>query len=400
VANKAPLKILRIVTRLNIGGPAQHVVFLTEGLNHGEFESKLTFGALDSDEGDMSYLARAKGISVEEMACLSNGAGPLGNLRALVALYRLIRREKPDVVHLHLLKARFFGGIAAKAARVPFIVETFHGDLFSGYYGYFKTQAILAAERFLGHFVVDRVVAISHRVKENVLLHYVAPARKIEVVLLGLELDQFRSSSSARGELRRELGVGPGERLVGMVGRMVPIKGHRYFLAAACEVLRASSQVRFVLVGDGNLRADLEAECRRLGIDRSVVFLGWRRDLARIYADLDIVALSSLNEGTPVSLIEAMAAGRATVATDVGGVSDVVEDGVTGLLVPAKQPKALAEAILRLLGDDALRTSLGERAIASVYPRYDVSRLIQDTKNLYLNSLRTQSQVAGVEFER
>jgi len=235
-------------------------------------------------------------------------------------------------------------------------------------------------------------VAISQRVKENVVRHRVAPARKIEVVPLGLELDQFRSSSSARGELRRELGVGAEERLVGMVGRMVPIKGHSYFLEAAREVLPAYPKARFVLVGDGNLRADLEAECRRLGIDRSVVFLGWRRDLARIYADLDIVALSSLNEGTPVSLIEAMAAGRATVATDVGGVPDVVEDGVTGLLVPAKQPKALAEAILRLLGDDALRASLGERAMASVYPKYDVSRLIEDTKNLYLKLIEADDR--------
>jgi glycosyltransferase involved in cell wall biosynthesis len=136
----------------------------------------------------------------------------------------------------------------------------------------------------------------------------------------------------------------------------------------------------------------LELECRRLGIDRSVIFLGWRRDLGRIYADLDIVALSSLNEGTPVSLIEAMAAGRATVATNVGGVSDVVEDGVTGLLVPSKQSRALAGAILRLLQDDALRETLGKRAMASVYPKYDVSRLIEDTKSLYLNLLQAQDR--------
>jgi glycosyltransferase involved in cell wall biosynthesis len=390
--NERSLKILRIITRLNIGGPAQHVVFLTEGLNSGLFHSKLTFGAIDSNEGDMSYLAQAKGIAVEEVACLRNGAGLLRNLQAVLQLYRLIRREKPNVVHLHLLKARFLAGVAAKAARVPLILETFHGDLFSDYYGYLKTQAILMAERFLGHLIMDRVVAISQRVKENVIRHHVAPARKIEVVPLGLELDQFRRCSVARGELRQELGIDAEERLVGMVGRMVPIKGHSYFLQAAREVLLAYPRVRFVLVGDGHLRRDLELECRRLGIDRSVIFLGWRRDLGRIYADLDIVALSSLNEGTPVSLIEAMAAGRATVATNVGGVSDVVEDGVTGLLVPSKQSRALAGAILRLLQDDALRETLGKRAMASVYPKYDVSRLIEDTKSLYLNLLQAQDR--------
>jgi len=382
---KRSLKILRIITRLNIGGPAQHAVFLTVGLNNGLLQSKLVFGAVDQSEGDMSYLARGNGIAFTEIGSLKNEAGFLGNLRAFLQLYQLILREKPDLVHLHLLKARFLGGLAARVAGVPLVLETLHGDLFTDYYGYFKTQAILMAERLLGHLIMDKVIAISGGVKESILRSRIASASKVEVIPLGLELEKFMTRPQLAGELRRELGIQEGNRLVGIVGRMVPIKGHRNFLQAASEVLRSCSNVRFVLVGDGLLRREMEMECQLLGITEAVTFLGWRRDLDKIYADLDMVVMSSLNEGTPVSLIEAMAAGKAVVATRVGGVPDVVEDGKTGLLVPPKDPKALADAILRLLNDGDLRRSLGERARVSVFPKYDVSRLVQDMKDFYLN---------------
>lgn len=382
--NHRPLTILRIITRLNVGGPAQHVAFLVGGLNNGLFQSKLAFGVVDRDEGDMSYLARENGIAFTEIACLKNEAGVVGNLKAFLQLYRLIRKEMPDFVHLHLLKARFLGGLAAKAAGVPVVLETLHGDLFTGYYGFFKTQAILMAERILGHLVVDRVLAVSETVKKHILHLRIASAEKVEVIPLGLELKKFMHRPTLPGKLREELGIQGSNQLVGMVGRIVPIKGHRYFLQAAREVLRVQPKTSFVLVGDGVLRESLELECRQLGIHESVAFLGWRRDLNPLYADMDVVVMSSLNEGTPVSLIEAMTMGKVVVATNVGGVPDLVEDGVTGLLVPPKDPRALADAILRLLKDKDLRKSIGERARASVYPKYDVSRLIQDMGDLYL----------------
>jgi len=384
VENERPLKILRIITRLNVGGPAQHVVFLTGGLDGGTFQSKLAFGSIDNDEGDMSYLARERRIAFTEVDSLRNGTGLLSNLKAFQQIYRLIRRERPDLVHLHLLKARFLGGLAAKVARVPVVVETFHGDLFNGYYGNLKTQVILMAERILGHLVMDKVIAISEKVKDNIVRFNIAPFRKVEVIPLGLDLQKFADLTAHVGELRKELGVTQGCRLVGMIGRMVPIKGCHYFLQAAHEIIKVDPRVRFVLVGDGILRANLEFECQQLGISKAVTFLGWRKDLRRIYADLDVVVLSSLNEGTPLSIIEAMAAGKGVVATDVGGVSDVVTSGETGLLVPPKDSKVLANAVLRLLRDEKLRRSLEERAKASVYPKYDVSRLTQDMENLYL----------------
>jgi glycosyltransferase involved in cell wall biosynthesis len=394
MGDEKPLKILRIITRLNVGGPAQHVVFLTEGLNENGFRSGLVSGVVDQDEGDMSYLARERGINYRLVNALRNEVGLLGSLKALWELYRLVRREKPDIVHLHLLKARFLGGLAARAAGVPCVIETLHGDLFTDYYGTFKTQAILLAERILGYMVMDKVLAVSECVKENLLRFHVAPARKVEVIPLGLELSKFMEKNRERGRLRNELGIGEDTALVGIVGRMVPIKGHRYFLQAARQVLQAYPKAVFLLVGDGVLRNRLESECRLLGIEKSVLFLGWRNDVDKIYADLDVVAMSSLNEGTPVSLIEAMAAGRATVATKVGGVPDVIEDGITGILVPPKEPTAMAAAILRLLKDNILRRSMGERARLAVYPKYDVSRLIGDMENLY-SKLRPRLVAAG-----
>ena len=388
-----PLKILRIITRLNVGGPAQHVVFLTGGLDQGDFQSTLVFGGVDRNEGDMSYLARENGILFSEVDSLKNEAGLWGNIWAFLQLYRLIRREKPALVHLHLLKARFLGGLAAKAAGVPLILETLHGDLLTGYYGYSKTWAILMAERILGHLVMDKVLAISESVKENILRYHIASAGKIEVIPLGLELKNFMHHPQLTAGLKNKLAIQSGHRLVGLVGRMVPIKGHYIFLNAVHRVLLKYPDVAFVLVGDGELRKSLELECQRLGIREKVTFLGWRRDLNRIYADLDVVALSSLNEGTPVSLFEAMAAGKAVVATNVGGVPDVVEDGVSGLLVPPKDSEALADAVIRLLKDDDLRRSLGECGRASVYPRYDLSRLVQDMKDLYM---KLSSGVVGI----
>ncbi|MGH7770923.1 MAG: glycosyltransferase family 4 protein [Candidatus Binatia bacterium] len=379
------LKVLRIVTRLNVGGASHNVALSTAGLN-GLFEIKLLTGAIDDQEGDMSFLADRCSLPLIRIESLSNGSGPLGDLKAFWRLYQIIKKEKPDLVHLHQMKARFFGGLAARLARVPVVIETFHGNLFSGYYGKFKTAAILGADRFLGWLIMDRVIAISETQREELLQYRVCPIDKIEVIPLGLDLDKFVNCSRLKGELRRELGLSEQTVILGTVGRLVPIKGLTYLLDAIQRVAR-STKIDFchLIVGDGPLRRDLESRASSLGLEKRVRFLGWRFDLEKIYADLDVAVLSSLNEGTPVSLIEAMAAGRAVVATRVGGVPDVVENGATGLLVPSKDPKALADALRIILEDANLRSQLGVKASSSVYPKYTVSRLIEDTKNLYLS---------------
>ena len=384
------IKILRIITRLNIGGPAQHVTFLEENLDKRLFESKLVVGAVNINEGDMSFLARERGLSLIEIPELCNQSGLIGNIIALFKLYKVIKKEKPYIVHLHLLKARILGGLAAKLAGVPIIVETFHGNIFSEYYSSLKTFIILTLEKFIGRFVVDWIIAISPSQKEELVQNGVANADKIRVINIGLELERFLNIRDKSGEFKNELGLRDNVLLVGIVGRLVPIKGHTYFLEAAKEVLEVikdlspiRSGIRFLVVGDGELRRELEEYCKELGIEDFVIFTGWRVDLERIYADMDVVVLSSLNEGTPVSIIEAMASEKAVVAARVGGVPDVVEDEVSGLLVFPKDPKALAQAIVRLLKDPELRGVLGREGRKSVYPKYDVSTLVKNMKDFY-----------------
>lgn len=391
------IRILHIITRLNVGGPSLHVTYLTVGFNEGPFESKLVAGITQDHEGDMSFVPENHGVQLIQLSNLYNGSGPFGDLKSFWHLYWIFKRERPDIADLHLLKARFFGGLAAKLAGVPIVIETFHGNLFNEYYGKLKTLFILAAERLLGWLIVDKVIAISESQKEELIRYRVCPETKIHVIPLGLDLSRFVQCSKFNGELRKELRFPEKTMLLGTVGRLVPIKGLSYLLQAIRRVAEITDiDFCLLVIGDGLLRKELESKVLALAIENKVRFLGWRFDLEKIYADLDVVVLSSLNEGTSVSVIEAMAAGKAVVATKVGGVPDVVEDGATGLLVPPKDPSALADALLQLLENVDLRRRLGAQARASVYPRYDVSRLIQDMKKFYVDSLG-QSDSGSVE---
>jgi len=231
--------------------------------------------------------------------------------------------------------------------------------------------------------ITDRLIAVSPLVKEDLLAYQVARAEKISVIPLGFELEPFFECRSLKGEFRRELGLGTSVRLLGILGRIFPIKNHRLFLESAAQVAKQESNVRFVIVGDGTLRFAMEEYARDLGIQQQVIFTGWRRDLPRIYADLDLLVISSNNEGTPVSAIEAMASGCPVVATRVGGLPDVVQNGKTGYLVPAQHPHALAKAMVDLIRDSETAEQMSRAAQLSVKEKYSINRLISDTENLY-----------------
>lgn len=377
-------KVVRVITRLNIGGPAQHAVLLTHLLARQGFPSLLVTGRVGPQEGDMSDLAARSGIVPVVIPALHNKAGLLANLDAGIHLYRLFRRERPAVVHLHMLKARGLGGIAARLARVPIVLETFHGTLFGEYYHPLVSRLLVWAERALG-MLMDVVVTVSDAVADEVVRLRVAPRHKVRTIPLGLDIERFVEPHE-RGRFRAELGVGVAP-LIGTVSRLVPIKGLEYLMHAVPRVLEHIPQARVAVVGDGPSRSSLERLAQRLGVHEQVRFMGWRRDLESVYADLDVVVLPSLNEGTPVSVIEALAAGRAVVATRVGGVPDVITDGVTGLLVPSRDAAALASQIVALLREPVLRQRLGEEGRRSVFPRFTAARLAADTAALYRSLL-------------
>jgi glycosyltransferase involved in cell wall biosynthesis len=378
--------VFRLFSRLNVGGPAVHVILLTAGLKARGYTTCLAVGKESPREGNLLDLAAAKGVECLQLGALGRDIRPLSDAQALWGLWRLIRRLRPHVVHTHTAKAGVLGRIAARLAGVPVVVHTYHGHVLRSYFGPLKNALFRATERMLGR-ASDALVAVSESVKADLVGLGVADAAKIRVVPLGLELASL-TGALPRGRLRAASGVAEGAPLVGIVGRLAPIKDVATFLAAADLLRRSLPEVRFAVVGDGEERPALEAERRRLGLDGVVHFHGWHRDMAAVYGDLDVVVNCSRNEGTPVALIEALAAGRPVVATRVGGTPDLLADGEYGTLVPAADPAALANAIAAVLLSPAPARARASGGRDYVLRHHSADRLVRDVDTLYRQLLR------------
>jgi glycosyltransferase involved in cell wall biosynthesis len=385
-AATSPIRVARVIARLNIGGPAQHVIHLTARLPRDRFESVLLAGREAPSEGNMLDLAARWGVQPIEVPGLGRRLSPTDDARSLAFLVRFFRRFRPHVVHTHTAKAGAIGRLAARLTRVPIVVHTYHGHVFHGYFSKPMTSIFLAVERVLARST-SRLLTVSESVKRELETYRVGVPDQILAMPLGLDLDRFLGSEGGGGELRRELGVGDDRPLVGIVARLVPIKLHEDFVAASALVAARVPRALFLVIGDGERRSELEALVRGQGLAERVRFLGWRRDLDHIYRDLDVVVLTSANEGSPVSLIEAMAAARPVVATRVGGVPDLVEAGVHGLLVRPGDPAATADAIVALVADPARRRAMGEAGRRRVRDVYSVDRLVSDVARLYAELL-------------
>jgi glycosyltransferase involved in cell wall biosynthesis len=276
---------------------------------------------------------------------------------------------------------------------VPVVVHTYHGHVFDGYFSPWRTRLVVSAERLLARRA-SALIAVTERVRRDVLTRGIGRPDRVVVVPLGLDLDRMQAAPARRGELRAELGLAPATPLVGIVARLVPIKAHETFLQAAKAMAPVRPDARFLIAGDGERRGALEAMARELGLGDRVRFLGWRADLDRLYADLDVVVLTSKNEGSPVALIEAMAAGRPVVSTRAGGVEDVVADGVTGRVVPIGDAGALARVVIDLLEQPDEAARLGAAAREAVVARFASSRLVADVDRLYRRLLAERGVVA------
>jgi glycosyltransferase involved in cell wall biosynthesis len=384
--------VFRLFSRLNVGGPAVHVILLTAGLKARGYSTCLAVGKESPREGNLLDLAAAKGVECLQLGTLGRDIRPLSDVRALWRLWRLLRRLRPHVVHTHTAKAGVLGRVAARLAGVPVVVHTYHGHVLRSYFGPVQNAVFRGAERLLGR-TTDALVAVSESVKDDLVVLGVADAAKIRVVPLGLELGGL-TGALPRGRLRAQSGAPESAPLIGIVGRLAPIKDLPCFLAAAARLRGAAPAARFAVVGDGEERAALEAEARRLGLDGAVHFHGWQREMAHVYGDLDVVVNCSRNEGTPVALIEALAAGRPVVATRVGGTPDLLGRGAHGLLVPPGDPAALADAIM-----DVLRSPEAARARAAcgrayVLRQHSAERLVRDVDHLYRQLLRLPVEAA------
>jgi glycosyltransferase involved in cell wall biosynthesis len=385
-----PIRIARVIARLNIGGPAQHAILLTAGLDRTRFRSTLITGVVGRDEGDLFSVARARGVEPLVIPELGRAIHPMRDLVALGKLVRAFRRFRPDLVHTHTAKAGALGRLAALLTGVPASVHTFHGHVLDGYFSPAATQFFLRIERALGRST-DRVIAVSPRLRDAILAMGISHPERVEVVPLGLDLDRFLQAPPGRAGLRTALDIPPGTPLLGIVGRLVPIKDHPTLFWALTLLTVGSRAPHLLVVGDGDRHEELRRLAHRLDLLSRVHFLGWRNDLEAILGELDVVICCSRNEGTPVALIEAMVAGVPVVATDVGGVGDLIVHGQTGWLIPPGDPPALARAIQALLADPVLRGRLAAAARPVALGRHDAKGLIQRMEALF-TTMMTEKQ--------
>jgi GT2 family glycosyltransferase/glycogen synthase len=394
--------ILRIVSRLNIGGPSIHCSILTKGLNRSQFKSKLVSGKISSYEGDMSYLLNDDYSYLLKVPELQREINFLFDIKALYKIIQIIFKEKPDIVHTHMAKA---GAISRAAVFIHNLisrkkiktVHTFHGNVLDGYFNPHKSRFFISIEKALAK-VTDAIIAISKTQHWELTEHYdLAGDDKVHIINLGFDLTRF-SSDNGKGKLRSSIGVGDDTLLIGIVGRLVPIKNHVLFMDTAKLIMERypEKDIRCMIVGDGELREYLESYARGIGIRKNVFFYGWENEIQKIYSDIDILLLTSNNEGTPVSIIESMASGVPVVTTGVGGVKDLlgrIEKKFVdnnrfsicerGILCPKGDADAMAGGIQYLLENN--NDNLVKRARDFVFKNYTDKRLIENIVNLYKN---------------
>lgn len=373
--------MLRVIARMNVGGPALQVTGLMEGLDPERFDHRLLTGHVGPDEGDFLAL-RAPHVPAHYVNGLGRSPDATGDLKSFATLVAEMRRFRPDIVHTHTAKAGALGRVAARVTRTPIVVHTFHGHLLHGYFSPRVTAGLIRVERTLAR-LSTRLIAVGEAVRDDLLAAGIGRPDQYEVFPPGIPLAPLPEGQVAR----RELGLPADGQVVALIARLVPIKRVDRFVATATRVHADYPDAVFVVCGEGELIADLRKAASAIG-DR-FRFLGWRPDVETVYAASDVVALTSDNEGMPVSLIEAALAGVPVVSTKVGSVAEVVLDGKTGLLT-GSDPEELAGGIGRLLANRDLRARMGEEARRHATVKFGQQRLVADTERLYDELISTK----------
>ena len=403
------MKIVRIIARLNVGGPARHVVWLSHALQDGEFDSVLIAGKVPAGEENMGYFAdehNVQPIFIEEMSRELSSK----DVVSLWKVYKQLKRNSPDIIHTHTAKAGTIGRFAGflyrwftpktliGSPRKVKIVHTFHGHVFHSYYGNFKTNVFLFIERMLARFATHKIIVISEQQRKEINEKFrVGKKEQFEVIPLGLDLEPFGDWRAKREVSRREIEADEDTILIGLVGRLTEVKNHQMFLDVAKNCVASknldTTKVKFVVIGDGHLRKNLETKTEEMGLKDAVIFLGNQTDPDVFYSGLDIVALTSLNEGTPLSLIEAMACEKPVVSTNVGGVSDLLGEVVDdrgafviherGIAAESNDVEGFHAGLSHMIETETLRLKFMNRGKAFVNEHYSKARLIKDVKTLY-----------------
>jgi len=387
-------RILRIINRLNLGGPTYNASYLSKYLD-GEFETLLLSGMKDESEESSEFIAESMGLQPTYIPDMHRSINPLRDRKAYAMVKQVIKDFKPHIVHTHAAKAGALGRLAAINSNVPIVLHTFHGHIFHSYFNPMKTRVFLEIERYLAKRST-RIIAISELQKEELTQTFkVCDPSKVEIIPLGFDLSRFQDNKDHKREhFRQQYQIVDDEIAIGIVGRLVPVKNHPLFIKAIKAVAEQTTKpIRAFIIGDGEDRLKLEALVRELNIDCNfegakgpkslLTFTSWIKDVDYAYAGLDIIALCSFNEGTPVSLIEAQAADKPIVSTAVGGIKDVVKEGRTALLSPTDELEPFTENLLKLVNNDELRAQMSHDAQSFVMEKYHYTRLVRQMGELY-----------------
>ena len=393
-------RILRIINRFNLGGPTLNAAYLTKYMSP-EFETLLVGGANDETEENSEYIVRNLKINPEIIPEMRRPLNASQDVKAYNKIKYIISEFKPDIVHTHASKAGALGRMAAFSLNVPVIIHTFHGHVFDAYFSGLSTAFYKNVERYLAKKSTC-IIAISENQKDDLSGKFnICSADKVKVIPLGFDLSKFQENVEfKRNKFREEYQLKNDEIAIAIIGRLVPIKNHKLFLKAIKKIVgKTNKRFRVFIVGDGESRDYIQKKASSLGLDFTekinesaehlITFTSWIKDVDEVIAGVDIVALTSLNEGTPVSLIEAQAGNKPIVTTNVGGIENVVFPGITALLSPNNEVDAFAENLLKMIDSDELRSSCSQNGWEHVKNKFHYNRLINDTRDLYYKLLKT-----------
>ena len=389
-------RVLRIINRLNLGGPTYNASYLSKYLS-SDFETMLVAGMKDESEASSEFIARDLGLEPVYIKNMHRAINPLNDIPAYKEIKKIIEEFKPDIVHTHAAKAGALGRLAAHNSGVPVILHTFHGHVFHSYFNPIKTKVFLELERYLAK-ISTKIITISKQQQKEICDDFnVCPIEKSVIIPLGFDLSRFQDGiEEKRKDFRAKYNLEDDEIAIGIVGRLVPVKNHELFLKAVKQLLEhTQKKVRVFIIGDGELRNELEELCESLKLSfqnqKPIVFTGWVKNVDWAYSGLDIIALSSFNEGTPVSLIEAQAANKPIISTAVGGIKDVVIEGETALLSPSQDVDAFAQNLIKIVEDDSLRINMSQNSSEHAMRKFNYERLVSDMENLYRQLLEHKS---------
>ncbi len=384
------IKVAQVITRMDWGGSPDIIRLLCEGLDPAIFEVTLITGrSTHISQANKQFLDRFRERTIY-IEPLQREINPLKDLRALWKLYSIFRQGKFDLVQTHTAKAGILGRLAARRAGVKKIVHCSHGHNFYGYFRFWGSKLVVTIERFFDRFS-DKFIALTELEKSDLVNYRVTIASKVAVVQSGLEIEKYHCSPDELARLKKEWSLPPAAPVVGMVSRLEPIKGPLLLVEAAKIVVPACPEVRFLVVGEGSLRRQMEQQCRELGLAGSFIFAGWREDVEQLLAVLDILVLTSLNEAVGRIILEAAAYGVPAVATRVGGVPEIIKDQETGILVPPQDAGSIANALIELLTDRAKRERLGRAAKARINERFSASNMIAGVTAVYKELLKNEN---------